>query len=72
MDPTGHIREIIKYGGDGFLISLICMMNKMKSSRILPLEWSNIWMKTFKKKKGLTKILNNFFWGGGGYSLFQF
>ena len=36
MDPIGHIREIFKYSGDGFLISLLCIMNKIKSSRILP------------------------------------
>ena len=38
MDPIGHIREIFKYSGDGFLISLLCIINKIKSSRILPLE----------------------------------
>ena len=68
MDPIGHVREIFKYSGDRFLISLLCMINKIKSSRILPLEWSNIWMKTLKKKKGSSKILNNY----KGYSLFQF
>ena len=68
IDPVGHVREIFKCSGDGFLISLLCMINKVKSSRILPLEWSNIWMKTLKKKKGSHKILNNY----RGYSLFQF
>ena len=60
MDPIGHIREIFKYSGDGFLISLLCIINKIKSSRILPLEWSNVWMKTLKKKKGSPKILNSY------------
>ena len=59
MDPIGHVRDIFKHSGDSLLISLLCMMNKIKSSRILPLEWSNIWMKTQKKKKGSPNILNN-------------
>ena len=59
-DPIGYIREIFKYSGDGFLISLLCMVNKIKSSSILPLLWSNIWMKTLKKKKGSPKILDNY------------
>ena len=59
-DPIGYIREILKYSGDGFLISLLCMVNKIKSSSILPLLWSNIWMKTLKKKKGSPKILDNY------------
>ena len=45
IDPIGHVREIFKYSGDGFLISLLCKINKIKSSRILPLEWSNIWIR---------------------------
>ena len=56
MDPIGHIREIFKYSGDGFLISLLCIINKIKSSRILPLEWSNVWMKTLKKKKAYLRF----------------
>ena len=28
MDPIGHVREIFKYSGDGFLISFLCMINK--------------------------------------------
>ena len=60
MDPIGHIREIFKYSGDGFLISLLCIINKIKGSRILPLEWSKVWMKTLKKKKGSPKILNSY------------
>ena len=43
MDPIRHVKEIFKYSEDSFLISLLCMINKIKSSRILPLEWSNIW-----------------------------
>ena len=56
MDPIGHIREVFKYSGDSFLISLLCIINKIISSRILPREWSNILIKTMKKKKGSPKI----------------
>ena len=28
MDPIGHIRKIFKYSGYGFLISLLCIINK--------------------------------------------
>ena len=31
-----------------------------KKFKDLPLEWSNIWMKTLKKKKGSPKILNSY------------
>ena len=39
MDPTGMVREIFKKTGDGFLNSLLDMMNSIKTSKILPLEW---------------------------------
>ena len=60
MDPIGHIKEIFKCSGHGFLTSLLSIINKIKSSRILPLKWSNIWMKALKKKKGSPKVLSNY------------
>ena len=51
MDPTGMVREIFKKAGDGFLNSLLDMMNSIKTSKILPLEWSKTWITTLKKKK---------------------
>ena len=34
VDSIGHVREIFKYSGDGFLISLLWMINKIKCSRV--------------------------------------
>ena len=52
MDPTGMVREISKKAGDGFLNSVLDMMNSIKTSKLLPLEWSRTWIITIKKKKG--------------------
>ena len=35
------------------------MINVIKKSKIIPLEWSEMWIKTLKKKKGSYKTLNN-------------
>ena len=40
MDPAAMVREIFKKAGGGFLNSLLDMMNSIKTSKILPLEWS--------------------------------
>ena len=42
-----------------FLNSLLDMMNSIKTSKILPLEWSKTWITTLKKKKGSFKKLSN-------------
>ena len=55
MDPTGMVREISKKAGHSFLNSLLDMMNSIKTSKILPLEWSKTWITTLKKKKGSFK-----------------
>ena len=52
MDPTGMVKEIFKQAGDGFLNSLLDMINSIETSKILPLEWSKTWITTLKKKKG--------------------
>ena len=65
MDPTGMVREIFKKAGDGFLNSLLDMMNSIKTSKILPLEWSKTWITTLKKKKGSFKKFKDYrvyFW----------
>ena len=36
------------------------MANSVKRSKAIPLEWSKIWIKTWKKKKGSFKKLNNY------------
>ena len=36
------------------------MMNSIKTSKILPLEWSKTWITTLKKKKGSFKKLKNY------------
>ena len=60
MDPTGMVRETFKKAGDGFLNSVLDMMNSIKTSKTLPLESSKTWITTIKKKKGSFKKLNNY------------
>ena len=60
MDPTGMVWGIFKKAGDGFLNPLLDMMNSIKTSKILPLEWSKTWITTLKKKKGSFKKLKNY------------
>ena len=40
MDPTGMVRESSRKAGDGFLNSLLNMMNSIKTTKIVPLELS--------------------------------
>ena len=60
MDPTGLIREVFKTAGDGFLLSVLEMVNFIKRSKVIPIEWGDIWIKTLKKKKGSHKKLKNY------------
>ena len=59
MDPTGMVKEIFKKAGDGFLNSLLDMMDSIKTSK-MPFEWSKTWITTLKKKKGSFKKLKNY------------
>ena len=36
------------------------MINVIKKSKIIPLEWREMWIKTLKTKKGSYKTLNNY------------
>ena len=58
-DPTGLIREVFKNAGDALLHSICDMANSVKRSKVIPLEWSKISIKTLKKTKGFFKKLNN-------------
>ena len=60
VDPMGYIREVFINSGDGLLLYLLDMINVIKKSKIIPLEWSEMWIKTLKKKKGSYKTLNNY------------
>ena len=60
MDPTGLIREVFKTAGDGFLLSVLEVANFIKRSKVIPIEWGDIWIKTLKKKKGSHKKLKNY------------
>ena len=60
MDPLGLIREVFKHSGKGFLQSLVDMANDIKKSKVIPLEWNNMWIKVLKKNKGSSKKLNNY------------
>ena len=50
MDPTGLAREVFKTAGDGFLLSVLQMVNFIKRSKVILLEWGDIWIKNFEKK----------------------
>ena len=60
VDPMGYIREVFINSGDRLLLYLLDMINVIKKSKIIPLEWSEMWIKTLKKKKGSYKTLNNY------------
>ena len=60
MDPLGLIREVFKHSGECFLQSLVDMANDIKSLKVIPLEWNNMWIKVLKKNKGSSKKLNNY------------
>ena len=59
-DPTGMVREIFKRSADGLIISVLDMVNSIKRSKIFPLEWSEIWIRTLKKKRGSFRKLENY------------
>ena len=58
--PTGLIREVFKNSGDGLLLSILAMANSIKSSKVFRQNWSELWIKTLKKRKGSFKILKNY------------
>ena len=60
MDPTGMVREIFKKAGNGFLNSLLDMMNSIITSKIVPLELSKTWITSLNKKKGSFKMLKDY------------
>ena len=58
-DPTGMVREIFKRSANGLIISVLNMVNSIKRSKIFSLEWSEIWLRTLKKKRGsFRKFIN--------------
>ena len=59
-DPTGLICEVFKNAGDGLLFSILAMTNSIKSSKVFPQNWSELWIKTLKKNKGSFKSLKNY------------
>ena len=54
------VREIFKKCEDGLLYSLIEMVNTIKTSKNLPSDWNEIWIRTLKKKKGTFRKLDNY------------
>ena len=56
----GYIREVFINSGDGRLLCLLHMIHVIKKSKIKSLEWSEMWIKTLKKKKLSYKTLNNY------------
>ena len=58
-DPTGIICEVFINAADGLLLSILAMTNSIKSSKMFPQNWSELWIKTLKKK-GSSKSLTNY------------
>ena len=54
-DHTCFVREVFKTTSDALLHSICDMANFVKRSKVIPLEWSKIWIKTLKKSKGSFK-----------------
>ena len=52
VDPTGLVRELFKKSGKGLRHSIQMMMNTIKTTHVLPLQWSQMCIRTVKKKKG--------------------
>ena len=59
-DPTWLIREVFKNSGDGLLLSILAMANSIQRSKVFPLNWRKLWIKTLKKIKGSIKSLKNY------------
>ena len=59
-DPTGLIRDVFKNSGDGLLLSILAVANSIKNSKVFSQNWSELWIKTLKEKKGSFKSLKNY------------
>ena len=60
MDPTVLVREVFKTViVDSFLL-FQKMINFIKRSKVIPLEWDDICIKTFLEKKGSYKKLKTY------------
>ena len=53
VDPTGLVRELFKKGGKGLRQSIQMIMNTIKTTHVLPLQWSQMCIQTVKKKRVL-------------------
>ena len=53
VDPTGLVRELFKKGGKGLRRSIHMMMKTIKTTHVLPLQWSQMYIQTVKKKRVL-------------------
>ena len=55
MDPTGMVREIFKKARDGFLNSLLDMMNSIKTSKFCHLNGVRLGSQLSRKRRGVLK-----------------
>ena len=53
VDHTGLVRELIKKGCRGLRHSIQMMMNTIKTTHVLPLQWSQMCIQTVKRKRVL-------------------
>ena len=60
VESTGLVREVIKRGGKGLRRSIHMMMNTVKTTHVLPLQWGQMCIQTVKKKKGSLNKLESY------------
>ena len=56
---TDMVREIFKRSADCLIIFVPDMVNSIKRTKILPLEWNEIWIRTLKNKRYSFRKLEN-------------
>ena len=54
------VREVFKKSADGLITFVLNMVNSIKRSKIFPLEWCEIWIRTLKKKRRSFRKLENY------------
>ena len=60
VDPTRLVREVFKKGGKGLRRSIHMMMNTIKITHALHLQWSQMCIQKVKKKNGSLNKLESY------------
>ena len=59
-DSSGFIREIFSRGGLALVQSMLDIFNRIKKSKIFPLDWNKMYVQTIKMKHSSMKKLNSY------------